>query len=121
MYKSEFVVQLHKKLEQDFLSTINVDKYLKQFSTSINEEQIILWMEARLLEAKGPWLFRQWDEETKRMTESYCRERYEQTNSIHLRVKYSWDLWWLTKERKYVFLGYAKENTKHLLRIYSTE
>lgn len=120
MYKSEFVVQLHNKLEQDFLSTTNVDKYLKQFSTSINEEQIIIWMEARLLEAKGPWLFRQWDEDTKRMTESYCRERYEQTSSIHLRAKYSWDLWWFTEEREYVFLGYAQEHTKHLLRFYTT-
>lgn len=55
MYKSKFVIQLHKKLEQVFLSTVNVDKYLKQFSTSLNEEQIILWMEVRLLEAKGPW------------------------------------------------------------------
>ena len=78
---------MHSKLEDDYLPTMNVEKYLKQFHSSVKEEQEILWMEARLLEAKGPWLFRRWKKYVKDMTESYCRERLEQTNNIQLKNK----------------------------------
>jgi hypothetical protein len=84
---------------------MNVEKYLKQFHSSVKEEQEILWMEARLLEAKGPWLFRRWEKYIKDMTESYCRERLEQTNNIQLKTKYSWDLWWLTGENNAIGTG----------------
>lgn len=110
---------MHSKLEDDYLPTMNVEKYLKLFHSSVKEEQEVLWMEARLLEAKGPWLFRRWEKEIRDVTESYCRERLEQTNNLRLKTKYSWDLWWLTKEKDYSLLTQTKDLTMLLLVNYS--
>ena len=119
MYRSEFVAYLHSKLEDDYLPTMNVEKYLKQFHSSVKEEQEILWMEARLLEAKGSWLFKKWEKDIKDMTESYCRERLEQTNNLQLKAKYSWDLWWLTGEKDYRLLTQTRDLTMQVLANYS--
>lgn len=119
MYRSEFVAHLHLRLEGDYLPTMNVEKYLKPFHSSVKEEQEILWMEARLLEAKGPWLFRRWEKDIRDMTESYCRERLEQTNSLQLKAKYSWNLWWLTGEKDYRLLAQTKDLTMLVLANYS--
>lgn len=81
---SDFVAHLFRKLEEEYLTSLDADEYLKQFSSSVKEEQEMLWMEARLLEAKGG-LLKMWEGDVRTMTTNNCRERLGQARNLHLK------------------------------------
>lgn len=115
---SEFLSYLYLKLEKEFMTSLDVDDFLKQFESPVVEEQKILWMEARLLEAKNGGLFRMWDDDVRNMTIDFCRERLAKSKNLHLRTVYSWDLWWLTGEEDNTMLAQAKEYSLQLMEEY---
>lgn len=118
MQKYSFTTKLYKWLEEEYLTSLDAGEVLKHFSSSVNEEQEMLWMEARLLEAKGEGLFRMWETDIRTMTITYCKERLGQVKNLHLKVKYTWDLWWLTEEKNFNLLAQAKELTLQLMNYY---
>lgn len=112
------IENLYQRLEEEYVTSLNAGEYLKQFKSSIKEEQEILWKEARLLEAREGGLFNIWGDDVRNMTIKYCKERLGQAKSLHLRVKYIWDLWWLTGEQELKLLMQAKELSLQVMEEY---
>lgn len=118
MSKSDLSVKLYQQLDEKYSTSLDAVEFLKQFSSSVKEEQEMLWMEARLLEAKGGGLFKMWEGDIRTMTTNYCRERLGQARNLYLKVKYIWDLWWLTGEKDFDMLVKAKDLTLQLMEGY---
>lgn len=108
-------------LEKDYSLTTDVYKYLNRYE---DDDEVVakkIRFESVLLRMDVEWLLKHWDDETKVDMQVYCEKRLAESQNIHLKVKYGWNLWVLTGKSDYPLLNKTIDNTLAVIGTYQEE
>lgn len=106
---------IFEDLEKEFSLISNVEGFLNKANPRDEEEERAIRFERVLLGSNVEHWMNNWSEEVKDNVTEYCKKRHLESENVHLKVKYGWNLWFLTGETDMRLLNSTIDNTLSII------